>query len=434
MKKILTIISLLLVIPIFSFSSQKTEIIPISPFWSIPFILLLISIAVFPLINKEWWDKNFQYFSLFLGFIVVSYYLFFHNPPRVWGIFLEYFSFISLIGSLFVVSGGILIRTERKTTPFLNVLILFIGSVISNLFGTTGASMILIRPFLRINRYRIKPYHVVFFIFLVSNIGGCLTPVGDPPLFLGYLEGVPFFWVIEHVWQIWLLTIILVLTIFFLIDYYHYSKLSKEAHPKKKVKFEILGLHNLLFIVLILTAVFTHTPFREIIMITSAIISYKFTNKEIHKENEFNFFPIEEVAILFAGLFATMIPALDWLRLNGGKLGITVPGAFFWATGTFSSFLDNAPTYLNFLSAAIGFKGMEVKNLLIHFPEYVVAISVAAVFFGAMTYIGNAPNFMVKSISEHQKINCPSFLEYMIKYSIPLLIPIFFSIWLLFFL
>ena len=422
----------IIILPSNLLAEEKEEILPVSILWSIPFVALLLSISFIPLINKKWWDKNYPIVSIILGLIVAFYYLNF-NPKRFMHSMLEYFSFISLIGSLFVVSGGILIKSTRRGTPFVNAVILAIGAVISNIFGTTGASMLLIRPYIRLNRYRFKPYHLVFFIFIVSNIGGCLTPIGDPPLFLGYLKGIPFFWFTKNLIPFWLIEVIIVIGIFFVIDFINYRKLKEEAHPKVPPHFEVKGLKNLVFIFLILFAVFVKTPFREAIMILSAVASYIFTEREIHHDNEFNFHPITEVAILFLGIFSTMTPALDWLELNAKILGITSPLIFFWATGTFSSFLDNAPTFLTFLSTAIGVTGLNIHQLLIQKPLYIKAISAAAVFFGANTYIGNGPNFMVKSIAEHSHLKAPHFLEYIYKYSLPLLIPTYIIISIIFF-
>jgi len=422
----------IIILPSNLLAEEKEEILPVSIFWSIPFVALLLSISFIPLINKKWWDKNYPIVSIILGLIVAFYYLNF-NPKRFMHSILEYFSFISLIGSLFVVSGGILIKSTRRGTPFVNAVILAIGAVISNIFGTTGASMLLIRPYIRLNRYRFKPYHLVFFIFIVSNIGGCLTPIGDPPLFLGYLKGIPFFWFIKNLIPFWLIEVAIVIGIFFVIDFFNYKKIKEEDHPKVPPHFEVKGLKNLVFIFLILFAVFVKTPYREIIMILSAVASYIFTEKEIHRENEFNFHPITEVAILFLGIFSTMTPALDWLELNAKILGITSPLIFFWATGAFSSFLDNAPTFLTFLSTAIGVTGLNVHQLLFQKPLFIKAISTGAVFFGANTYIGNGPNFMVKSIAEHSHLKAPHFLEYIYKYSLPLLIPSFIVISIIFF-
>ncbi len=442
------------------------EILPVNPVMIAPFILLLLSIAVMPFINRHWWEHNYPFVSFALGAVTVVYYFFIlKNAPRMLHTAIEYFSFISLIGSLFVVAGGIHIRVKGRSTPIANVILLGIGAIISNFLGTTGASMVLIRPYIRLNKYRISGYHIVFFIFIVSNIGGMLTPIGDPPLFLGYLKGVPFFWVITRVWYIWLIAVGSVLFVFYLIDRYNYKKLPDVMEREIEAKGEeavVEGLHNVIFLAIILGAVFLEEPIREIIMIGSAVASYLTTKREIHERNDFNFIPIKEVAILFAGIFATMVPALDWLELNAEKLGITHPGQFFWGTGVLSSFLDNAPTYLNFLSAAFGLHGLSVDNpihmkamlgmlsqndlshlQILHnsgvFPvtneswKYVQAISVSAVIFGAMTYIGNGPNFMVKSIAEQAHIKMPSFFGYMIKYSMPILLPIFTFIWFIFF-
>jgi Na+/H+ antiporter NhaD/arsenite permease-like protein len=433
-----------------------------------PFVLLLLAIAVMPFINRHWWEHNYPLVSLAFGSITVIYYFFIlKNGPRMIFTAIEYFSFIVLLGSLFVVAGGIHIRIKGRSTPLGNIAILGAGSVIANVLGTTGASMVLIRPFIRINRYRISGYHVIFFIFLVSNIGGMLTPIGDPPIFMGYLKGIPFFWVMKRVWHIWAISVIAVLLIFYIIDRRNYRKFQEGSGVQVKIDGEmdktvVEGLHNIFFLGMILFGVFLHEPIREIVMITAAVASYLTTRREIHERNEFNFVPIKEVAILFAGIFATMVPALDWLELNAEKLGITKPGQFYWGTGILSAFLDNTPTYLNFLSAAFGLHGLSVDNIvhmramlgflspnelshleIMHgsnvYPVtetswvYIQAISVSAVLFGAMTYIGNGPNFMVKSIAEQFNINMPSFFGYMVKYSIPILIPVFAGIWYFFF-
>ncbi|MCW8824229.1 MAG: sodium:proton antiporter, partial [Ignavibacteriaceae bacterium] len=296
------------------------------------------------------------------------------------------------------------------------------------------------------------PYHIVFFIFLVSNIGGALTPIGDPPLFLGFLRGVEFFWVIGHVWYIWLPTILLITLIFVLIDSRNVSKDEKVEKFSGKIEFK--GMKNVFYLLVIVISVFidpaviswipslSPLPFgiREIIMFSMVVIAYRTADEDILKANEFNFEPIKEVAYLFVGIFATMIPALQLISHEANVLGEKLtPGIFYWATGVLSSFLDNAPTYLNFLSAALGKYGMnvnlasDVSGFAQLHPIYLAAISVAAVFFGAMTYIGNGPNFMVKSISERSGIKMPSFFGFMIKYSIPVLIPIFTIVWLVFY-
>lgn len=403
------------------------------PLWtSVPFMLMLLSIAIIPLISHRWWEKNYPLVSLSLGALGLFLYLsLFKDLDAVWHTALEYFSFISLIGSLFVVTGGILIRIEGTATPWLNALILFLGAIISNIIGTTGASMLLIRPFLRLNKVRLKPYLIAFFIFLVSNIGGALTPIGDPPLFLGYLKGIPFFWLVEHVWFIWFLTIVLVLMVFLFFDFRNKKGLKEPVFAGKR-GIILLGKRNFLFLAMIIVAVFLKTPLRELIMIGAAAASYFLTPHSIHQDHDFNFEPIKEVAILFLGIFATMIPALQYLETHAQSFGLHSPGQFFWLTGFLSSFLDNAPTYLTFLSTAMGALGENIPGLLLQTPKDVVAISLGAVFFGAMTYIGNGPNFMVKSISDRAGVKNPSFLGYILRFSLPILVPIFLLVWFFF--
>lgn len=447
-------------------SALEYTIVSVHPSLIAPFLLLLLAIAFMPFINVTWWEKHYPKVALVLGLVPIAYYfLILKNGPRMINTAIEYFSFIALIGSLFVVSGGIHIRIKGRSTPLANVVILAIGAVISNLLGTTGASMVFIRPYIRLNKYRISGYHIVFFIFIVSNIGGMLTPIGDPPLFLGYLKGVPFFWVISRVWLIWLIALAALLMIFYVIDHYNYKKLPDEMEHEIEEAGEhaiVEGLHNMIFLAMIIGAVFLHEPVRELIMIIAAVASYFSTKREIHDSNRFSFHPILEVAILFAGIFATMVPAIDWLELNAGNLGITEPAHFYWYTGLLSTVLDNAPTYLSFLSAAFGLHGLNVDDPIhmqtmlgmlpfsqianLHFLqashlqpittqswEYIQAISAAAVLFGAGSYIGNGPNFMIKSIAEHEHVKVPSFMVYIVYYSLPILGPLFIGIWLLFF-
>ncbi len=412
--------------------------------WVLPFVLLLGSVALLPLTNKCWWEKNFVFVSFGLGLLVVSHYLFqLKNTDALIHTGFEYFSFICLVGSLFVVSGGIHVNVKGEATPWVNSVFLLLGALLSNLLGTTGASMVLVRPWIRMNRYRLTAYHIVFFIFIVSNVGGGLTPVGDPPLFLGYLKGVPFFWVLKNVWPIWLIAVGSLIVIFFIMDSLNFRKAPLEipARPaggrQKETAHEewkFLGGYNVIFLAMIVGSVFLNRPsfLREGIMILAAFLSYKTTPKPVHESNDFNFGPIKEVAVLFIGIFATMIPALEWLQKYAAQLGIHSPGQFFWGSGVLSSVLDNAPTYLNFLSAAIGLFG-GVDTLLADHAHYIRAISVGSVFFGAVTYIGNGPNFLVKSIADQAKAKTPSFFGYFFKYSLPILIPIFFFIWYFFF-
>ncbi|MBU0558126.1 MAG: sodium:proton antiporter, partial [Bacteroidetes bacterium] len=313
-----------------------------------------------------------------------------------------------------------------------------------------GASMLLIRPFMKINRHRIKPYQIIFFIFVVSNIGGALTPIGDPPLFLGFLRGVEFFWFVQHIWYIWLPTVLAVVAVFYFVD--SRNKDGEDVENSYTGKIEFHGLKNVGFLLIILISVFIDPavmnwvpslaplPFgiREIIMFSVCYLSYKMADKENLVANEFNFEPIKEVAYLFIGIFATMIPALQLIAHEANLMGDQLnAGIFYWATGSLSAFLDNAPTYLNFLSAQMGKFGLDINvkdqvhQLSIDFPLYLQSISVAAVFFGAMTYIGNGPNFMVKSIAESSGIKMPSFFAYLFKYAIPILLPIFTIVWLI---
>lgn len=422
------------------------------PLMVLPFAVLLLMIATGPLFYHHFWEKHYPKISIALGLVTTLYYLFFlKDVYSLTHTLTEYISFIVLLGSLFVASGGILIKVDRKATPALNSAILLFGSVIANIIGTTGASMLLIRPFIKINKDRVKPYHIVFFIFLVSNIGGALTPIGDPPLFLGFLRGVSFFWVFEHVWMIWLPTLILITAIFYVIDSRNNTPVGETSYTNK---LEFKGGKNLIYLLIILISVFidpvifswvpslSPLPFgiREIIMFLVIILSYRTADKEILKANEFDFEPIKEVAFLFIGIFATMIPALQLISHEANVYGqVLTPSIFYWATGSLSAFLDNAPTYLNFLSAAMGKYGWDVNipqqvhDFSFAHAFYLTAISVAAVFFGAMTYIGNGPNFMVKSISERAGIKMPSFFAYLIKYSLPVLLPVFFLVWLIFF-
>ncbi len=436
-------------------ASEEVEHPLPNPIMVIPFVALLLMIATGPLFYKHFWEHNYPKIAIVLGLITSFYYLLvlrdYHSLLHTLA---EYISFIALLSSLFVASGGILIKVDRKATPMLNVLFLLFGGVIANIIGTTGASMLLIRPFIKMNKGRIAPYHIIFFIFVVSNVGGALTPIGDPPLFLGFLRGVNFFWFIENIWYIWLPTILLILLVFYFID----SRNTKSDELNEETvytnKFEFKGAKNLVYLLIILISVFIDPgviswvpslaplPFgiREIIMFSVVFLSYKTADEKILAANEFDFEPIKEVAYLFIGIFATMIPALQLIaheaRLFGDQLNA---GVFYWATGLLSGFLDNAPTFLNFLSAAMGKFNLDVnsqaavREFVIADAYYLQAISVAAVFFGALTYIGNGPNFMVKSISERAGIEMPSFFAYLIKYALTILVPIYFLVWLVFF-
>jgi Na+/H+ antiporter NhaD/arsenite permease-like protein len=411
-------------------------------FTLLPFAALLLAIAILPLVYKHHWEKYYHWWAILLGALSVGYTLGVrHDVVRVLHTAHEYLSFLAMVGSLFVVAGGIHIVVKGQAKPWVNVLFLAVASVISNLIGTTGASMLLIRPWIRMNKYRITGFHIVFFIFLVSNVSGCLTPIGDPPLFLGYLKGVPFWWVLEHCWEAWLAALGLLLGIFFVFDTINFGKAPRPVREAETAHetWRFGGLRNLLFLGVILGAVFVNHPafLREAIMVGAALASWVLTPKEIHNANDFTLEPIKEVAWLFLGIFATMIPALDYLQSHAPSLGLHSEMHFYWATGLLSGVLDNAPTYLAFLATAFGLHGLDLNTDM---PEFLrqdggvlMAISVGAVFFGAMTYIGNGPNFMVKSIAERAKVETPSFFGYVVRYSLPILLPVCFVVGILFF-
>ena len=418
----------------------------------LPFVALLLAIALGPLLCPSVWARHYAKIACALGAITVAYYLLSLQAfARILHVAHEYAGFIALIGSLFVVSGGIHINVKGQATPGVNVLYLLLGALAANLLGTTGASMLLIRPWIRMNKYRITAHHIVFFIFIVSNVGGCLTPIGDPPLFLGYLKGIPFWWVAQHCWPMWALAVGLLLTSFYIVDAANSRRASAEVRCRlagsgEEWRFE--GVWNIGWLLLILGAVFVKQPLflREGLMFGAAAGSWFTTKKTIHEANQFDFHPIQEVAILFLGLFATMMPALDLVQANAHRLGQPSPALFYWGSGLLSSVLDNAPTYLAFLSATLGLLvepqtglvpageidlGLLLGNNTLH--PYLLAISIGAVFFGATTYIGNAPNFMVKSIADHKKVRTPGFFGFLFNYTIPYLAPLLVLIWLLFF-
>ena len=436
--------------------------------WSvIPFALILLSIAILPIISKKtlhWWENNNNKLLVSLGLGSISFFILIMNG---WGskishtLIFEYIPFIVLLGSLYYISGGILLKGDIEATPKNNTIFILIGTLLASLIGTTGASMLLIRPLLKTNSEREHVVHtVIFFIFLVSNIGGSLTPLGDPPLFLGYLQGVPFTWTFILLPKMLVASLIL-LIIYFIWDTIKYKSEDKDHIQADKTQIEPLTLKgNINFIWLIgiiLSVAFINPNYisaikdnhylgfmREGIMLLMVILSKVTTPKnpeDLRKENKFTLHPITEVAYLFIGIFVCMIPALILLEEHGNTLGINQPWQFFWATGLFSSILDNAPTYLTFLSLSKSVLevsdipgGLTAIQQILSDPAkeiFLVAISLGAVFMGANSYIGNAPNFMVKSVAEESKVKMPSFGFYMI-YSSCILFPIFILITFLF--
>ena len=413
------------------------------PVWSVlPFAGLLLAIALGPLLAPSLWARHFGKVCLGFGLPVAGYFLV-RAPLEMLHTVVEYVSFLVFLGSLFTISGGILLRGTLRATPGVNCGVLGAGAVLANVLGTTGASILLIRPLLRANAHRKKAAHVVvFFIFVVSNIGGSLTAIGDPPLLLGYLRGVPFFWTLGAMWPLWATACGLVVGVFYLVDRRALALEGVEegdpagvreppgASVAARVPFSIGGKVNLLLLAVVIGAVFLPTPYRETAMAAAAILSVWKTPAGVREENGFTFHPIEEVAILFAGIFATMIPALLILKVRGGELGMTSPAHFFWASGWLSGFLDNAPTYLSFFSLAQGLGGTDLVAGVSR--PILLAISAGSVFMGANTYIGNAPNFMVKAIAEEAGVRMPSFLGYM-AWSCGVLLPIFALITVIFF-
>lgn len=441
------------------------------PIWlCIPFAGLLLCIAVLPLVKPEWWEKNQPlavavWSLLFIIPFAVTYSAGDAVETVLECILNDYLTFIVLLFGLFCVAGNISLQGDLTGSPKVNVVLLLIGTLLSSWIGTTGASMLMIRPIIRANKWRHRKVQImVFFIFLISNIGGCLTPVGDPPLLMGFMNGVGFFWSLNLL-PVMLLNVLILLTLFFLIDTKAYKKdiadgFKPEIRPEsERIKLHLDGAHNIAFMLIIVAAVIlsgvlpttfpvfsegltimgvtlSYASIIEIIMIlASAYLSFKTTKKEIRDSNHFTWDAIEEVAILFIGIFITMIPALLILKARGADLGLTQPWQFFWITGALSSFLDNTPTYLVFFTtaASLGFTS-GVQTLTSFIPKVVLmAISCGAVFMGANTYIGNAPNFMVRSIAEENGIKMPSFFGYMF-WSLSCLIPVFLIDMLIFFL
>ncbi len=437
------------------------------PLWStIPFVGILLSIALFPLIAPRFWHHHYPKVSAFWALLFAIPFLIVYKSIALEGILhtylVDYIPFIILLWGLFTIAGGIYLKGTMKGSPPVNLLLILIGALLASWIGTTGAAMVMIRPVLRANKHRKHKAHIVlFFIALVANIGGCLTPLGDPPLFLGFLHGVDFFWTLHLVPEMSFVAGVL-LVVFFIMDSYYY-KTDKKYMPKEEnpAPIKIEGAFNFLFLLgVILGVIFSgvvhlghftiygvHMTYqnevRDLWILFMGYLSWKLTSKEIRKGNEFSWFPIQEVAYLFAGIFMTIVPALAILQAgeHGAMAGliraVKEPWHFFWITGTLSSFLDNAPTYLTFFNTALGKLGLNEAQIRAAFaagtiaqqhPEflkYLTAISIGAVFMGANTYIGNAPNFMVKSIAEESGVSMPSFFGYILKFSLPILVPSF---------
>lgn len=448
----------------------------------IPFVGMLLSIALGPVLFPKFWHHHFGKVSAGWAAILAIPLIVVYGKQGVDELLhlliIDYIPFIVLIGSLFTVGGGILVRTSLKGTTWVNAGFLTVGALIASWMGTTGAAMLLIRPFLRVNRDRkYKAFMVVFFIFMVANVGGALTPLGDPPLFLGFLHGVPFFWTLRLVTPM-IVVLLGLLLIYIAFDKYYLGKEQKEGSlaqasgksveaangsaPTGK-KLEILGAQNFILLAAVIGVILfsgyvkmsevsilgVHVGWQDVIrnvlLVAIMVISMKVTPKALREENEFSWGPILEIVYLFFGIFITMAPALAILKAGeSGALSfitsaVKEPTQYFWITGALSSFLDNAPTYLTFFSTALGqfYPGMAeapaVAQFLVNQPIYLLAISAGSVFFGAVTYIGNAPNFMVRAIAEESGVKMPSFFGYMV-YSVCILLPLFALVTWIFFL
>lgn len=427
--------------------------------WAIPFVGFLISLALIPLIAPKFWHHHHR--KILMGWIA-SFLVAFglaeglaSSLQMFLGALLHhYIPFMALITVLFIVGGGIHITMRGKASPLMNAGLLSVGALLSNIIGTTGASMLLIRPLIALNRHRRYTTHVIiFFIFLVSNIGGILTPLGDPPLFIGFLNNVDFFWTTTHLIYPFLIVGVAVLAVFWVTDhyyFYHDPSVPDPVHMHGEAKIQVKGQYNLIFLsasiaAILIESMITTKPHmilfgtsvnlsaftRDFILFSMAYASWKLTPPKIHEANHFTFAPLEEVALVFLGIFITVIPVLGMLKAaDSGPLsdlfhlanpnGVPNVNLYFWLTGILSSILDNAPTYLIFFNMA----GGEAKSLMSQGANVLAAISTGAVFMGAMTYIGNAPNFMVRAIATRSHIKMPGFLGYLL-WSICILLPIF---------
>lgn len=408
----------------------------------LPFAILLLSIALAPLILRHHWEQHYHKLCIVLAGIVCGYYLFAIDASgRVVHAGRDYGSFMVVVGSFFVVAGGIHLRAKGAARPVGNTLFLLAGALLANLIGTIGASMLLIRPWIAMNKDRFAGMHLAFFIFIVSNVGGALLPVG-PPLFLGFLKGVPFWWTLQHCWLAWSMALGLLLLVFYFADRMNLRAAGGLGREEEATSahWNCDGIHNFIYLAILLAAlIFVPGGWREAIMIAAALVSYWRTEKRTHEANNFSFAPIKEVGWLFLGIFGTMIPVLDYMELHAANLGLHSDFQFYWATGVLSGLLDNAPTYLAFLAGALGLHDLniesahDVSTFIVQHGRTLAAISLGATCFGALTYIGNGPNLLVKTIAEHARVPAPGFFSYLCKFAVPVLLPIFALVSILFF-
>jgi Na+/H+ antiporter NhaD/arsenite permease-like protein len=437
--------------------------LPDVPLWaSIPFAIMLLSIAVLPLIVESWWERNRHKLIVALALAIpTAIYLIneglIHNLEHQ--IMYDYVPFIILLASLFVITGGIHLSGDIKAKPIINTLFIGIGYFLASIMGTTGAAMLLIRPVISTNQQRSHKAHtILFFIAAVANCGGLLTPLGDPPLFLLFLRGAPFTWFL-HLLPEWAFVGAILLIVYYLVDSYYYKKedwVNLSADTREVEPIRITGKINFLFLLgVILSVAFVNDGFipamksnpeigyeapmwlkflREIILLLLISLSLYSTQKKVREQNKFSWRPIIEVAVVFLGIFITMVPTMLYLAKNAASFGFSEPWQFYYAAGSLSSFLDNAPTAVAFHGVAVGLvNGGQAIAEIAGIPEILLkAIAMGSVFFGAMTYIGNGPNFMVKAIAEESGIKMPSFFGYMFKFSLIVLLPIYILVQLLF--
>ena len=408
------------------------------PLALLPFIALLVTIAFAPVALRHHWERHYRKLCVALPLITATYYLLaLHAPDHVAHALLDYISFIIVVGSFYTIAAGIYLRTAGTGRPLTNMLFLLVGAVAANIIGTIGASMLLIRPWITMNRQRFQPLHIAFFIFVVSNVGGALLPVG-PPLFLGYLKGVPFWWPLRRCWPEWSMTLGLLLAVFYVCDCIALRRSSVSSRDVEK--WECAGARNFALLIVLLGALIGLPPvWREVVMAGTAAIGYFATPKRVHALNAFTFAPAIEVGWIFFGVFGTMPPVLDYMKLHATALGLHSDLQFYWATGILSALLDNAPTYLTLFAAALGLHHLDINRVadvaqfVAAHDRHLVAISLGATCFGALTYIGNGPNLLVKAIADHAGMRAPSFFEFVFKWATPVLVPIFALVSLIFF-
>lgn len=431
---------------------------------TLPFVTIIFLLSAGPIFFPKWWVTMGKVVPLALAALIAAVYLYQGKSNDLVETLSEYFSFISIIGAMYVVAGGIGIQPYHDATPKLNVIFLFFGAVLTNVIGTTGASVLLLKPFIRLNRYKVKAYHIIFFIFIISNAGGLLTPLGDPPLFMGYLKGVPFFWFTEKLFMPWVFVVAALCIVFFFIDKRNDTGIeSNIIHDKRKQKTVVIGKRNFIGLAVILASLFLDPRkynwiptleyghhqlsfIRELIQIATAYICYRTSNKGALEMNEFSMEPIEEVAFAFCGIFVTMMPALEALRhvVSTPQVAAAITPSFtFWGTGLMSAVLDNAPSFINAMTVTMAKHNLNIGNfsevqqfVLMQnehaLPSYLIAISFASVIFGAFTYVGNGPNFLVKAMAEKENIKMPSFMQYIFRYAVPILLPIIILCWIIF--